>query len=52
MRAELPTATVAEGDGLRTLHLGDTPSVQGAMLVVFAAAGQVTSDTGSQQSSP
>ena len=33
MRTELPTATVAEGDGLRTLHLGDTPWVQGAMLV-------------------
>jgi len=28
---ELPTATIAEHDGLRTLHLGDTPWVQGAM---------------------
>ena len=27
----LPTATIAEHDGLRTLHLGDTPWVQGAM---------------------
>ena len=33
MKAELPTATIAEYDGLRTLHLGDTPWVQGAMLV-------------------
>ena len=33
MPAELPTATIAEQDGLRTLHLGDTPWVQGAMLV-------------------
>jgi spermidine synthase len=33
MRAELPSATIAEHDGLRTLHLGDTPWVQGAMLV-------------------
>ena len=33
MKAELPTATIAEHDGLRTLHLGDTPWVQGAMLV-------------------
>ncbi len=33
MSAELPMATVAEQDGLRTLHLGDTPWVQGAMLV-------------------
>ena len=32
-KLELPTATVAEQDGLRTLHLGDTPWVQGAMLV-------------------
>ena len=33
MQTELPTATIAEQDGLRTLHLGDTPWVQGAMLV-------------------
>ena len=33
MKAELPSATIAEHDGLRTLHLGDTPWVQGAMLV-------------------
>ena len=33
MKAELPTATIAEYDGLRTLHLGETPWVQGAMLV-------------------
>ena len=33
MKADLPTATIAEHDGLRTLHLGDTPWVQGAMLV-------------------
>ena len=33
MQPELPTATIAEQDGLRTLHLGDTPWVQGAMLV-------------------
>ena len=33
MKPELPTATIAEHDGLRTLHLGDTPWVQGAMLV-------------------
>ena len=32
-KLELPTATIAEQDGLRTLHLGDTPWVQGAMLV-------------------
>jgi spermidine synthase len=32
-KPELPTATIAEQDGLRTLHLGDTPWVQGAMLV-------------------
>jgi spermidine synthase len=31
--ADLPLATIAEQDGLRTLHLGDTPWVQGAMLV-------------------
>jgi spermidine synthase len=28
---ELPTATIAEQGSLRTLHLGDTPWVQGAM---------------------
>ncbi|MDP1693844.1 MAG: spermidine synthase [Burkholderiaceae bacterium] len=33
MKPELPSATIAEQDGLRTLHLGDTPWVQGAMLV-------------------
>lgn len=33
MKAELPSATIAEHDGLRTLHLGETPWVQGAMLV-------------------
>jgi spermidine synthase len=33
LKAELPSATIAEHDGLRTLHLGDTPWVQGAMLV-------------------
>jgi spermidine synthase len=33
LKPELPTATIAEQDGLRTLHLGDTPWVQGAMLV-------------------
>jgi spermidine synthase len=32
-KPELPSATIAEQDGLRTLHLGDTPWVQGAMLV-------------------
>jgi spermidine synthase len=31
VKPELPTATIAEHDGLRTLHLGDTPWVQGAM---------------------
>jgi len=30
---ELPAATIAEQDGIRYLHLGDTPWVQGAMLV-------------------
>ncbi len=30
---ELPGATIAEQDGVRTLHLGDTPWVQGAMRV-------------------
>ncbi len=30
-KPELPTATIAEYDGLRTLHLGDTAWVQGAM---------------------
>jgi spermidine synthase len=30
---DLPAATIAEHDGLRTLHLGDTPWVQGAMRV-------------------
>jgi len=30
-RPELPAATIAEQDGLRTLHLGDTAWVQGAM---------------------
>ncbi len=33
MKPGLPSATIAEQDGLRTLHLGDTPWVQGAMLV-------------------
>jgi len=33
MKLELPSATIAEHDGLRTLHLGETPWVQGAMLV-------------------
>jgi spermidine synthase len=33
MKAVLPSATIAEQDGLRTLHLGDTPWVQGAMRV-------------------
>jgi len=33
MKPDLPTATISEHDGLRTLHLGDTPWVQGAMLV-------------------
>jgi spermidine synthase len=28
---ELPSATIAEHDGVRTLHLGETPWVQGAM---------------------
>ena len=32
-KTELPSATIAEQGGLRTLHLGDTPWVQGAMLV-------------------
>ena len=32
-KIELPSATIAEQDGLRTLHLGETPWVQGAMLV-------------------
>ena len=32
-KPERPSATIAEQDGLRTLHLGDTPWVQGAMLV-------------------
>jgi spermidine synthase len=32
-KIDLPSATIAEQDGLRTLHLGDTPWVQGAMLV-------------------
>ena len=31
MKPELPSATIAEQGGLRTLHLGDTPWVQGAM---------------------
>jgi len=31
--ADLPSATIAEQDGVRFLHLGDTPWVQGAMLV-------------------
>lgn len=31
MKPELPGATIAEQGGLRTLHLGDTPWVQGAM---------------------
>ena len=31
MTAELPMVTIAEAGGLRTLHLGDTPWVQGAM---------------------
>ncbi len=30
-RPELPSATIAEQGGLRTLHLGETPWVQGAM---------------------
>jgi len=33
MKSELPSATISEHDGLRTLHLGETPWVQGAMLV-------------------
>jgi spermidine synthase len=33
MKPELPSATIAEHDGLRTLHLGETPWIQGAMLV-------------------
>jgi spermidine synthase len=33
LKRDLPSATIAEQDGLRTLHLGDTPWVQGAMLV-------------------
>ena len=33
VKPTLPPATIAEQDGLRTLHLGDTPWVQGAMLV-------------------
>ena len=33
MKPELPSATIAEENGLRTLHLGDTPWVQGAMLL-------------------
>jgi spermidine synthase len=33
MNDTLPEATIAEQDGIRTLHLGDTPWVQGAMLV-------------------
>jgi len=33
VKPDLPTVTIAEHDGLRTLHLGDTPWVQGAMLV-------------------
>ena len=28
---ELPSATISEFDGVRYLHLGDTPWVQGAM---------------------
>ena len=32
-KLDLPSATIAEQDGLRTLHLGDTPWVQGAMWV-------------------
>jgi len=31
LKPELPTATIAEHDGLRTLHLGETLWVQGAM---------------------
>jgi spermidine synthase len=30
---ELPGATISEQDGVRTLHLGETPWIQGAMLV-------------------
>ena len=33
MKPELPSATIAEHDGLRTLHLGETAWIQGAMLV-------------------
>ncbi len=33
MTADLPSVTIAEHDGLRTLHLGETPWIQGAMLV-------------------
>ena len=33
MKAELPSVTIAEYDGVRTLHLGETPWIQGAMLV-------------------
>ncbi len=31
MKPELPRVTIAEAGGLRTLHLGETPWVQGAM---------------------
>jgi spermidine synthase len=33
MTLELPSATISEQDGIRYLHLGDTPWVQGAMAV-------------------
>ena len=33
MQSELPSVSCSEGDGLRFLHLGDTPWVQGAMAI-------------------
>jgi spermidine synthase len=33
LTAELPSATISEHGGVRTLHLGETPWIQGAMLV-------------------
>jgi spermidine synthase len=33
LTTELPSATISEHGGMRTLHLGETPWVQGAMLI-------------------
>ena len=46
MKAELPTATIAEHDGLCTLHLGDTAWVQGAMLAAGYARVYTFDDKG------